>query len=160
MTLHICRPRLEKCLESMADRRGSKETNETKKWLQMVDRGGLFKVNDEAFSFFTELEMKLRHHLINIFNENAESRKESIIDSLMADEDILFSWIFVLGEVYEPDESTELLREVIELWLTIRGFSAAGAWMEYYKQNKKVTLKGKSGLRKELVKNHPQDGEL
>ena len=97
----------------------------------------IFKVNDEAFSFFTELEMKLRHHLINIFNENAELRKESIIDSLMADEDILFSWIFVLGEVYEPDESIELLREVIELWLTIRGFSAAGAWMEYYKQNKK-----------------------
>ena len=122
----------------------------------MVDRGGLFKVNDEAFRFFIELEMKLRHHLINIFNENSESRKESIIDSLMADEDILFSWVFVLGELDE-DESTELLHEVIELWLTIRGFSAAGAWMEYYKQNKKVTIKGKSGLRKELVK---QDSEL
>ena len=74
----------------------------------------------------------------------------------MADEDILFSWVFVLGELDE-DESTELLHEVIELWLTIRGFSAAGAWMEYYKQNKKVTIKGKSGLRKELVK---QDSEL
>ena len=61
--MHACRPRLEMCLESMADKR---ENNETKKWLQMVDRGGLFKVNDEAFRFFIELEMKLRHHLINL----------------------------------------------------------------------------------------------
>ena len=55
----ICRPRLEMCLESMADRRENKENKQMKqKWLQvhMVDYGRLFKVNDEAFSFLLSLK--------------------------------------------------------------------------------------------------------
>ena len=54
--MHACRPRLEMRLESMADKRENNETNETKKWLQMVDCGGLFKVNDEAFRFLLSLK--------------------------------------------------------------------------------------------------------
>ena len=113
----------------------------------MIDRGGLFKVNNESFSYFMELEMKIRHHLINIFSENSDSQKENIIDSLILDEDIQFSWLFVSRELDE-DESAELLRQVVEMWLTIWGFSAAGAWMEYYKQNKKNYHKRKECTEK------------
>lgn len=103
--------------------------------MQIIDRDGLLKVNSNTFSFI-EVEMKTRHHLINIFNGNSRSQKESIIHSLISDEGILFAWMFVSREPDE-DESTKLLH-VIEMWLTIRGLSAAGAWMEFYKQNKKL----------------------
>ena len=43
-----------------------------------------------------------------------------------------------------------LLREVIELWFTIRGFSIANQLLEQYKIATKSTIKGKKGLRKEL----------
>ena len=43
----------------------------------------------------------------------------------------------------------ELLRDIIELWLNIRGFSIAGQWMEVYKHKSTTTKKAKS-LRKTL----------
>ena len=34
-----------------------------------------------------------------------------------------------------------LLKEIIGLWLTIRGFSIAGQWLEIYKNNRALTTK-------------------
>ena len=34
--------------------------------LQMTDEGGLFKINNDTFTFIVEMEMK-SHQLINIF---------------------------------------------------------------------------------------------
>ena len=44
-----------------------------------------------------------------------------------------------------------LLQHVVELYLTIRGFSATGAWMEHYKQCK---ISVTSGLRKGLKRTY------
>ena len=65
----------------------------------------------------------------------------------MQDEDILFSWT-IATDIDDESLSHELLSHVVNMWLTIRGFSAAGAWMEHYKQCKGVDIKG--GLRKGL----------
>ena len=46
------------------------------------------------------------------------------------------------------DGSTELLREILSLWVTIRGGSIAGCWMEQYKRVSKET--SKTALRKGL----------
>ncbi len=46
---------------------------------------------------------------------------------------------------------------IVDLWLTIRGFSTAGAYVEYYKQcNKKSTTKA-TGLRRGLKRKHNKD---
>ena len=40
--------------------------------------------------------------------------------------------------------------------MTIRGFSMANAWMEYFKQMKETTTKKKQGLRKGLKRKRLQ----
>jgi len=49
---------------------------------------------------------------------------------------------------FEEDDQrvhSELLRKIIELFLTVRGFSYASAWLEKYKQKaKKGNYKSKS----------------
>ena len=63
-------------------------------------------------------------------------------------------------DIEEEEHNSELLRHIIQLWLTIRGFSISNAWMENYKcAVKSVTAKSKS-LRKNLkkkAKTPPQD---
>ena len=56
----------------------------------------------------------------------------------------------VTCDLDDEDLSVELLQHIIELWVTIRGFSAAGAWLEHYKQNIQSGTKGECGLRKGL----------
>ena len=65
---------------------------------------------------------------------------------------MLFSWTAVTSDLDDEDLDKELLQHIVELWVTIRGFSAAGAWMEYYKQHIERTTKGACGLRKGLKK--------
>ena len=55
----------------------------------------------------------------------------------------------ISSDADEP-ESNELLHMIVELYVTIRGFSFASSIVEMYKKrSKKVLQKGK-GLRKEL----------
>ena len=113
------------CLDVVFEKR-EKEEYESEKWIEMVDCRGLFKVNNETFSFFIELEMKLRYHLLNIFTENADTQKANIISSLMDDDSLLLAWVFVSREL-DKNDSNELLCLVIAMCLTIRGYSTAGA---------------------------------
>ena len=43
--------------------------NYTKEWIRLVDRGGLFNVNDCTYTFFKSVEIETRrtlpHHLAN-----------------------------------------------------------------------------------------------
>ena len=48
---YTCRASLEMCLDAVFEKR-EKEECESEKWIEMVDRGGLFKVNNETFSFY------------------------------------------------------------------------------------------------------------
>ena len=40
----------------------------------------------------------------------------------------------------DDDVGQELLAEIVQLWLTIRGFSTAGAYIEQYKQATKKSV--------------------
>ena len=44
----------------------------------------------------------------------------------------------------------QLLMEIIELWVTIRGFSIAGAFVEQYKQITKQVLKSQLDYKSNL----------
>jgi len=48
------------------------------------------------------------------------------------------------------EEEKWLLSQIIELWLTIRGDSIAGAWLEYHKQYSNTKTMKSVGLRKGL----------
>ncbi len=126
----------------------------TKEWIKAIDRGGLFKVNDSAYQFFLDLEMKVRKYLPNLMklagDTTSASVKEDIMQGITGDDDVLFSWMLVTQDFDDEDLSSELLYFIADLWLTIRGFSEAGAWMEYYKQYNDCKTKKEHALRKRL----------
>ena len=110
--------------------------------------GGLFQVNDEVFCLFVEIEMKLRRHLLCLYKTNASIKKEDVIEDIIHNDDVLFRWTAVTSDLDDEDLAKELLQHIVERWVTIREFSAAGAWMEYYKQHIENTTKRACGLCK------------
>ena len=51
-------------------------------------------------------------------------------------------------DIEDEDSAIQLLKEIIGLWVTMRGFTIAGCWLEHYKQATKAHAQ--KGLRKEL----------
>ena len=136
------------CLMSMVKDKSDTSVGPCEEWTDLIDRGGLWHVKENTHSFFLSLEEEICVLLSSLLTE--ENRKEKIIEKLCNSEDIQFYWLIVSADFDEEDQDvhSELLKRVVELFVTIRGFSYASAWLEKYKQeNKKGTQKSKS-LRK------------
>ena len=73
-----------------------------------------------------------------------------IISNIIKDTDVHFSWLLLCLDLDDDELSKELLGLVTEMWITIRGFSMASAWIEYDKQSKEKCTKKQQGLRKGL----------
>ena len=65
---------------------------------------------------------------------------------------IFFFYWSVLSVDVDDKHATELLQDIIELWLNIRGFSIAGSWMEQYKKACATSTKSQPGLCKGFKK--------
>ena len=135
------------CLDRMRESSAEKDVNDcvsymeyTKRWIQLVDRGGLFHISDEVYSFFYEVECLVRKFLFEIVQDTREHSKDEIIDEVACDGGVQFHWSTIAADLDE-DASKALLVEVVKLWLTIRGFSTAGAFVEQYKQTVKKSTK-------------------
>ena len=90
-------------------------------------------MNDGAVSFFLQLEKLIRAELVTLRPHSHTSSKEDIIDRICTNESIDFHWS-VLAIDLSAEDSTELLSEVVKLWLTVRGHSISGTWLEQYKR--------------------------
>ena len=120
-----------------------------RKWFESINRGGAFELGDSTFDFFLIVEKKIRAYL-KALNHNSQQRS-TVIDKLLQDEDILFHWCMLYVDLSEA-EANELLKDVLGLWLNIRGFSVTGLWNEQYKKLCNETTKAKPSLRKGLKK--------
>ena len=111
------------------------------------DREGLTHVNEMAFQVFLAMELELRNHLQSqhIPNFKTEVRKE-----ILENEDVAFYWS-ILSCDWEVDESQALLELVVDLFLMIRGFSYASAWMEKYKAAEELSLPQKLQTLPQLI---------
>ena len=78
--------------------------------------------------------------------------------TMLSDEDILFAYSIVLWGL-SATESNALLKDIIQLWMTIRGFSIASKFMEDYKLSTNRTTKAKKSLRHQL-KEHQEHKDL
>ena len=140
------------CLAGMSD---STEEDEctfleyTKRWIATIDRGGLFHISDEVYLFFYQVECIVRKLLLEVLTINTQHGRKEIIDEVTSNDTVQFHWSIIAVEVDE-DVGQELLAEIVQLWLTIRGFSTAGAFVEHYKQITKKSVTKSSSLRKGL----------
>ena len=117
------------CVVSMAFRgEGEDLPTYAIKWIEQVNRGGLFQVNDQAFSLFHLIELKFRVDMPSILMQLVD--KDNLVRKIIDDEDIQFSWSNLSVNIEEEEDSVELLRHIVELWLAIRGKSLAQHMME------------------------------
>ena len=51
------------------------------------------------------------------------SSKQSLVCDVMEDEDVQFCWTMIAVDIDREEDAQELLQNIVELWLTIQGFS-------------------------------------
>ena len=82
----------------------------------------------------------------------SSSTKLEMVQKVTGDEDVQFYWLIVTAD-FEIDDHTIheiLLNKIVELFLTVRGFSLASGWLEKYKQCTKQPTQRMKSLRREL----------
>ncbi len=121
----------------------------TTKWIDTVNRGGLFEVNDGTYNFFKAVEVKTRQLLPQHLIESAKS-KEWIIEAMLYDNMVQAHWKVVAVDVVDEEDCNDLLRKIVDMWITMRGFSIVSNWMDAYKRVKDKTLKKAKSLRQGL----------
>ena len=110
----------------------------TQEWTQTINRGGLFEVKDDGMSGI------LPRHLLG---GNVDT--EAVHAYILKDDKLFSDWHDLSSELPQ-EKASILLREVITLWMTIRGHAFAKQMLEQYKIDKgKGTVKSAS-LRRQL----------
>ena len=141
------------CLGNMAvTGEGGDLMSYTKMWFERVNRGGLFPLNDSTHCFFVEVEKAVRVFLPQHVTKSSDQDffKAKVINTIVKDEEVQWQWTLMSQDIDNEEHGTELLTEIVQLWVTIRGFSLAASWIESYKRNNHTTTKKSRGLRKSL----------
>lgn len=126
----------------------------TETWTNLIDRGGLWHVNDNTYLIFYIMEEEIRRHLkitaITKLKFNEETRK-SILEAILANEDLLFQWTLMIEAAVADDSiGMAVLRRIATLYLTVRGFAFATSCLEIYKQKHKQHVQKSKALRKKV----------
>ena len=112
------------CLSEMAvDGEGSDVLSYTRKWMEMVNRGGLFPINDNSFHLFIEIEKCVRIYLPEHLKKSKSgnySFKDSVHNKIIKNENVQLYWTLLSQDIERPEESLLLLTDIVTLWVTIR----------------------------------------
>lgn len=144
--------RSDQCIECLGNMAVVGENDDleayTRHWINLVNRGGLFPLNDQSFMFFVAVEKKVRRHLASFVS--TQGALEELVEEIVEDDDIQWEWCLVSQDIDSIEESMEVLKDIVKLWVTVRGFSLAASWLEAYKKEEKLTTQKSTGLRKGL----------
>ena len=123
--------------------------SQSTEWLTTINRGGLIAVDDSIYHLFLAVELEIRQNLsaANVCQDT--NIKKILFDKVFQNEKVLFYWD-IISYNWEPIESLELLKIMIEHFITVRGFSFVAGLMELYKQSKKKSTGKAKALRKTL----------
>ena len=69
---------------------------------------------------------------------------------MVGDEDVQEVWRVLAIDIDSDEEADELLFDLVDMWVTMRGFALVSMWMEEYKRAKDKTVDKSKALRKEL----------
>ena len=128
------------------------EDHESDNWIKLVDRGGLNHVSNAMYMAIVSMELEVQKQLQQDSTLTSKF-KTKLTKCLLDSEDVMFFWSIVAAPWESGDEmEMKLLGMVIDMWLTIRGFSYASDWMEKLKVQEKKTKQKSKGIRKTLYK--------
>ena len=133
-----------------SDGGGYDEDDDSKDWVQLTNRGGLIQITDDAFSLFQAVEQVVRRYFRKDQVEQiSHGIKSEIIHNILDDSNVKMMWSTVANDMKE-EIAASLLTMIVDKWVTVRGFSFAGAWLELYKQRAHKSLQRSKSLRKVL----------
>ena len=108
----------------------------TKLWIDTINRGGLYRVNNDAYMLFRAMELATRRVLsvVRINKDPSIKIKHEIHHAIMNDPSVAAHWCSLLSksEDLQFEDSDSLLEEISDKWVTIRGHSFASSWVEQY----------------------------
>ena len=113
----------------------------------MLYRGRLWYIKETSYSLFcTETR-----YCLKTLSSQHEKYKQEIIRHITSSDDVFFHWINATADFeIDYDEVHEMLLEkMVELCVTMRGFSYASGWMEKFKKITKQSTQQSKSLRRE-----------
>lgn len=132
----------------LSDLNGSDRSGDGEEWINTINRGGLWQVNDDVFETFVIIEEIVREEL-RLEKCMYDTKKAQVIEKVVTNEDVLHQWSFCMLDADEHI-SNAILQRVVELYIRIRGFAFASSCIELYKQSSKKALSKKKALRTQL----------
>ena len=132
------------------------EQGTAEEWTNLLDRGGLWHVRETTFQVFYALEEGVRQFLSELSSPAvATGLKAKFVATLVTNDDVQFHWSIATAafDVDDTEVHETVLRKITELYITIRGFAYASAWIEQYKQTPKKSTQRSKSLRKQLYTN-------
>lgn len=112
---HPLKDELQLCLLDLLND-GEEVEGTAEERLNLVDRGGLKHINESTFQAVLAMELELRRHL------HPSSLLHKVSEHILKNEDVQFHWSIVASD-WEEDETKALLELVVNMWITIQGFS-------------------------------------
>ena len=139
------------CLMDLCDE--DDEVSESADWVHAVNRGGLCLVSETTAMLFHEMELLVR----KVFNKDGKLKdttnlRDKVKESVLQDESVQFHWCMLTTDI-EEDKAKLLLTMLVDLFITVRGFSFTKSFMEMYKQATKKSTQKSKALRKTLPTN-------
>ncbi len=97
------------CLGELAvEGEGDDVLTYTRKWFDLVNRGGLYPINDVAFTLFAKIEITVRDllpkHILRSTSEQ-DSFKINVDDKVLKKEEIVFYWTLLSQDIDAPDDA-------------------------------------------------------
>lgn len=127
---------------------GIHSQHESEDWISSLDRGGLWHVTDDVFTFFCYMEEVIRHYFRRSNTKGSDLTE--VTKSVVTNEEVLFQWCLLSLEL--DHKVGEQLRDmIVKLYITVRGFAFASSCMELYKKWKKETIQKKKGIRSRVL---------
>ena len=103
--------------------------------MDRVNRGGLFIVSDLSYLLFEQLELNVRklYHLSALDTSSSLCSRDEVREAVVGSDDVQFYWSQLSSDL-DDDGCHQLLSMIVDLWITIHGFSFVRSFMEQYKQ--------------------------
>ena len=131
------------CLMAVVKDRSTdhEECGNEEEWIKLMDRGGPWYLKETTYSLFISIEEETRECLKMLLHPTSKSKKE-MIKVLTNNECVFFYWLITTADFDIDDHEIHdiLLQMMVELYVTMRGFSYASSWMEKSKQSAKNIL--------------------
>ena len=146
------------CLESMrldkpsADDDATADDNATA-WIDCVNHGGVFQINDATYEFFVQLETIVRTELRQYLFSKDDSKDKFRI-RVVTDDKVRDSWYRLSQDVDDESVASDLLNDIVTQSITMRRYSLTSALMKEYKVEKGRWAKKSKGFRKSLSKSY------